>query len=49
MSHDLSQPIRFKSLGLKFGDRQTHAPASEGPHSVGVWTLKINFGEGSNI
>ena len=34
MSHDLSQPIRT-------GWEITDAPVREGPHSVGVWTLKI--------
>ena len=33
MSHDLSQPIRTGS--------EADAPTKEGPHSVGVWTLKI--------
>ena len=38
----MSQLIRFNLIGLKLGDSQTHAPDTEGPHSVGVWTLKVN-------
>ena len=38
MSHDLPQPIRLNSLGLKLRDseiqRQTHSPDTEGAHSV---------------
>ena len=39
MSHDLSQPIRTgweKEISEK-----TDESTKEGPHSVGVWTLKI--------
>ena len=37
MSHDLSQPIR---LGEK---QDTQISATEGPHSVGVWTLEKGY------
>ena len=38
MSHELSQPIR---TGSERKSSEADDPATEGPHSVGVWTLKI--------
>ena len=38
LSHDFSQPIRS---GSEKAQRLRDAPILEGPHSVGVWTLKI--------
>ena len=38
MSHDLSQPIRPVS---EKAQKLRDAPAKEGSHSVGVWTLKM--------
>ena len=40
MSHDLSQPIRIGYLDQIQIHRDTDALYSEGPHSIGVWTLK---------
>ena len=39
MSHDLSQPIR--TGWEKAQKKDTDESTKEGPHSVGVWTLKI--------
>ena len=38
MSHDLSQPIRSRS---EKAQKLRDASGKEGPHSEGVWTLKI--------
>ena len=40
MSHDLSQPIRTGSETES--SEKTDESTKEGPHSVGVWTLKIS-------
>ena len=37
MSHDLSQPIRS---GSEKAQKLRDASGKEGPHPVGVWTLK---------
>ena len=45
MSCDLTQPIRMEELDEKATEPQIHRQRdvlyTEGPHSVGVWTLKL--------
>ena len=41
MSHDLSKPISFNSLGLKLRDSETDAPYTEGTHSSKILMVSI--------
>ena len=43
MSYDLSQPIRS---GSEKAQKLRDASGKEGPHSVGVWTLKTIYTNG---